>query len=68
MEWDKGEYDNKYQVDQIFLKDVVYPEVVNKALVHDEFFEKKPFPSNAQPRSPHYFVGQVYNHLDEPEF
>lgn len=66
--WDKGEYDDQYQVDQKFLREVVYTMVRGKAMVHDEFFEKMPFPPESTPRSPHYFVGQVYNHKDEPEF
>lgn len=67
-EWDKKEYDDKYQVDQQFLKEVVYPLVSDKAMVHDEFFDKEPFPANAKPRESSYFVGQVYDHLDQPEF
>ena len=61
-------FHQKYQVDQNFLRDVVYPIVKDRALVHDEFFEKRPFPSDAPPRTNNYFVGQAYNHLDEPEF
>lgn len=63
-----GSYDNKYQVDQNFLRDVIYPIVKDNAEVHDEFFEKKPFPKHAPKRTNEYFVGQVYNNLDEPEF
>ena len=65
---DNGTFDDKYQVDQNFLRDVVYPMVKDTAVVHDEFFEKKPFPKSAPVRTNTYFVGQVYNHLDEPEF
>ena len=67
-DYDTGDFHQKYQVDQNFLRDVVYPIVKDRALVHDEFFENKPFPSDAPPRTNNYFVGQVYNHLDEPEF
>lgn len=66
--YDTGDYNNKYQVDQNFLREVIYPLVQNKAIVHDEFFTKNPFPKNAPTRTPSYFIGQVYNHLDEPEF
>ncbi len=66
--WDKGKYDDKYQVDQQFLKDVVYTMVRGTAMVHDEFFEKEPFPADAALRTPHYFVGQVYDSNDKPEF
>ena len=32
---------------------------------HDDFFAKKPFPL---PRDPRYFVGQVYDENDNPQF
>ena len=66
-DYDRGELDGKYQIDQNFLRHVVYPLVKHKALVHDEFFEGKPFPVS-HPRKPHYFVGQVYNEFNEAEF
>lgn len=65
-EYKKGEYDNKYQVDQNFLKEIVYPIVRYKAMVHDEFFERKPFPTKR--KNKYDFVGQVFNHLEEPQF
>ncbi len=64
--YDKGVYDNRYQVDQNFLREVVYPMVVDKATVHDPYFQRIPFPTeraNAQD-----FVGQVYNQHEEPQF
>jgi len=67
-EYDKGEFDDKYQVDQNFLREIVYPKIKDKAMVHDEFFEKKPFPMNAPPRTSMYFVGQVYDYAERPEF
>jgi hypothetical protein len=60
------EYYNKYQVDQNFLREVVYPIVKDKAMVHDEFFEKKPFPTQRVDKSD--FVGQVYNENGEAVF
>jgi hypothetical protein len=66
--YDKGNYDNKYQVDQNFLREVVYPLVKNNSLVHDEFFDKIPFPKSAKLRTNEYFVGQVYDENDKPEF
>jgi hypothetical protein len=53
---------NFWQVDQNFLKEVVYPIIKNNCLVHDEFFEKKSFPTERRNNS---FVGQAYNELDE---
>jgi protein O-GlcNAc transferase len=52
---------NFWQVDQNFLKDIIYPIVKNNSLVHDEFFDKKPFPSN---REKDRFVGQAFNEND----
>ena len=64
--YDKGDF---WQVDQNFLKDIVYPEVKAKAFVHDEFFENKPFPTE---RDPLHFVGQAYagsgRILDQQEY
>jgi protein O-GlcNAc transferase len=65
-DYDMGEYSNKYQVDQNFLREAVYPIVKDKSMVHDEFFEKKPFPTpkiNSQD-----FVGQVYDENEVPQF
>ena len=47
---------NFWQTDQYFLRDIIYPIVKDKAMVHDPFFEKKPFPIEDDG----YFVGQVY--------
>ena len=52
-----------WQVDQNFLREVIYPIVENNSLVHDEFFEKKPFPTK---RKKGYFVGQAFNSDDTP--
>ena len=50
----KGDF---WQVDQNFLNEILYPEVKDKAFVHDEFFEAKPFPTK---RDSLHFVGQAY--------
>jgi hypothetical protein len=50
----KGDF---WQVDQNFLKEEIYPTIKNNCCVHDEFFEKKPFP---YPRDDKNFVGQAY--------
>lgn len=57
-QYTKGDF---WQVDQNFLKEKVYPIIVNKALVHDEFFDKKPFPTKRKPRQ---FVGQAFDKDD----
>lgn len=71
--YDTGEYDNKYQVDQNFLRDVVYPLVQKKSMVHDEYFteyfldpSKQPFP--VKRANPQDFVGQVYDENEVPQF
>lgn len=63
-DYDRADFDNKYQVDQNFLRDVVYPIVRHRSCVHDEFFENKPFPSHAERRSSTYFVGQAYDQYE----
>ncbi len=64
--YNKRDYDNKYQVDQNFLRDLTYTIVKHRSLVHDEFFEKRPFPT---PRKDIYdFVGQVYDENNNPQF
>ena len=66
--YDTREYNNKYQVDQNFLREIIYPKVFDKAIVHDEFFQHSLFPANAPQRTSTNFVGQVYNEKDLPEF
>lgn len=57
--FEKGDY---WQVDQDFLK-TIYHKVRDAACVHDEFFEKLPFPTR---RKGKFFVGQAFNESDEP--
>lgn len=54
-EYHKGDF---WQVDQNFLHEQVYPIVRNRAFVHDEFFEKNPFPTA---RQNYEFVGDVFD-------
>jgi hypothetical protein len=68
LDYNKGNFNNKYQVDQNFLRDVIYPLVKDQAMIHDEFFERIPFPEVAPKRTPTYFVGQVYDEYNNPEF
>ena len=55
VDYTKGDF---WQVDQNFLKEKIYPVIMNNACVHDEFFEKIPFPTV---RTPKYFVGQAFD-------
>jgi len=57
-QFDKG---NFWQVDQNFLK-LLYPYIANFAMVHDDFFEKKPWPMS---RNGLEFVGQVFDENEE---
>lgn len=57
-EYTKGDF---WQVDQNFLKERVYPVIINNSITHDEFFDKKPFPTKRIPRE---FVGQAYDQHD----
>ena len=56
----KGDF---WQVDQNFLKQVVYPSVAPFAMVHDEFFQKIPFPTERNGRE---FVGLAYDENEVP--
>ena len=55
LSYKKGDF---WQVDQNFLKEKIYPMVSNTCFVHDEFFEKKNFPTK---RKGLEFVGQVFD-------
>jgi hypothetical protein len=52
------EASNRYGTDYDFFIKVLYPIVKEDSLVHDEFFEKKPFPSK---RNGLEFIGQVFD-------
>ena len=54
---------DRYNIDQIFLREQIYPRVHSGAFVHDEFFEERPFPF---PRQGDEFVGGGFNQHDEP--
>jgi len=55
------EKNNKYQVDQSFLNEFIYPIVKDDACVHDEFFENRPFPTK---RKKWEFVGEIFDEND----
>lgn len=52
----------QYHYDQIFLAKFIYPFIEDSVLVHDEFFDNKPFPTKREGLN---FVGQVFNEHDE---
>jgi hypothetical protein len=58
-EYVKGDF---WQVDQNFLREKIYPSVKDNSMVHDEYFEHKPFPKHRENKT---FVGQAFNENDE---
>jgi len=58
---------NFWQVDQNFLREVIYPKVAQLSMVHDPFFQKKNFPTK---RVNNEFVGDVFDENDarHPEY
>jgi hypothetical protein len=56
----KGDF---WQVDQNFLREVIYPRVAQMSMVHDEFFQKIPFPTARVGRE---FVGLAFDQNDVP--
>jgi len=53
---------NFWQVDQNFLREVIYPIIKTSSCIHDEFFAKKPFPT---PRNGLEFIGQVFDENED---
>lgn len=53
-----------WQTDQNFLRDVIFNEVVDHAIVHDEIHryvvDSRPYPRESGQRHPSHFVGQAY--------
>jgi len=65
-EYTRGEF---WQVDQNFLREKIYPLVRNDIYVHDEFFEKNPFPTQREggfehDGEPKKFVGEPVDEND----
>ena len=54
--------DSGLEVDQNFLRNDVYPLIKNDCCVHDEYFERKPFPTK---RKPGLFVGQAFDEYNK---
>jgi hypothetical protein len=53
---------NFWQVDQNFLRDIIYPLIVNNNISHDELFGGKPFPTIREHKQ---FVGQAFDENDK---
>lgn len=54
---------NAYDTDQSWLRTVIYPVVQGECMVHDEFFDKKPFPTV---RVGLEYVGEPVDQDDKP--
>ncbi|HAI37955.1 MAG TPA: hypothetical protein DCM40_07430 [Maribacter sp.] len=55
---DNFSQEDQYGTDYVFFSQVVMPIIDGNTLVHDEFFENKPFP---KPRDQYEFVGKVFD-------
>jgi len=65
--YNTGSYDNKYQVDQNFLREIIWPLVKDKSFVHDPYFSTgHEFPTER--KNMQDFVGQVFNENEEAQF
>jgi hypothetical protein len=51
-----------WQIDQNFLKEEVFPAIINNVCIHDEFFSNSPFPKSREGLE---FVGQVFDENEE---
>jgi hypothetical protein len=60
-EYEKGDF---WQVDQNFLREKVYNNIQHSVLVHDPFFDKKPFPVERDYGSSVRFIGEVFDEHD----
>lgn len=62
-EYEQGDF---YQVDQNFLREIVYPKIKDNCVVHDPFFDHKPFPGpNGEDWSVQNFVGMPFDENDK---
>lgn len=57
LEW--GIY-NGFGCDQFFLKEKIYHRIKDDCIVHDPFYDKKPFPEHKPMQNGGSFVGQIY--------
>ena len=64
---DKFNKEDKWQTDQEFLKEIIYPLVENNSFTHDEYFnycnEKKKIPVKRENKN---FIGQAFDENDLP--
>jgi len=53
---------DEYGTDYVFFNNLIFPNLGENVLVHDEFFDGHPFPN---PRNNYEFVGQVFDENEE---
>jgi len=58
-----NESSNRYGTDYEFFIKILYPMIKDDCLIHDEFFDKKPFPRKREGLE---FVGEPFNQDDTP--
>jgi hypothetical protein len=63
-EYQKENLNEQYHFDQIFLLKYIWPKIKDDSIVHDEFFNKKPFPTM---RLNNQFVGGVFDENDNQD-
>jgi protein O-GlcNAc transferase len=55
--------EDRYQIDQDFLRLEIFPLIQDKCIVHDVFFENKPWPKQ---REGYQFVGEPFDENENP--
>ena len=58
------DFQNSYGTDYNFFNSSLYPKIREDSLIHDEFFDKKPFPTM---RLNNQFVGAIFDENDNPD-
>lgn len=57
-------FQNRYGTDYIFFNNILFPKIKDDSLIHDEFFDKKPFPTI---RLNNQFVGAIFDENDNQD-
>jgi len=63
-EYQKANLNEQYHFDQIFLLKYIWPKIKDDSIIHDEFFNKKPFPTM---RLNNQFVGAIFDENDNQD-
>lgn len=57
-------FENRYGTDYTFFSDMLFPKIKDDSLIHDEFFDKKPFPTI---RLNYQFVGAIFDENEKQD-